>query len=88
MKLIREISEYIRAWKSEKGESRAVILIAIDETQAPICNALIVVDGHQRQLTDALKIAFPRNGHLLAQISLAAIEELQSGDVPTDIHFN
>lgn len=88
MSKIREITDRIRAWKQERPHHRAAILIAIDETQAPFCDAMVVFDGTERHLTDAMKIALPRNGHLLANIALAAIRELQDGSVPQDINFN
>lgn len=88
MSKIREISERLKAWKDEDGQHRAVILIAVDETQAPFCDAFVVIDGHKKHLTDAIKIALPRNGHTLAHITLAALEELKNGSVPTDLNLN
>lgn len=88
MSKLREIFSQLRAWKNEDTKNRAFVLIAVDEKNAPFCDAFVSLDGHQRQLTDAMKIALPRNGHLLAHITLAAIKELQDGSVPTDINLN
>ncbi len=88
MSKLREITDQLIAWKSENTKKRAFIIIAVDEENAPFCDAFYSVDGTQRHLTDAMKIALPRNGHLLAHITLAAIKELQDGSVPTDINLN
>ena len=85
---IKEISESLRAWKAEDTKHRAVIMIAVDTAQQPFCEASIGIDGKQRLLVDALKVALPQNNHHLAVLTLAAIEELSNGLTPIEINFN
>lgn len=86
-KNIKEISNQLREWKAEK-KHRAVIMIAIDATNAPFCEALVGVDGKQNLLVEALKIALPQADHRLALLTLAAIEELSNGLEPQKINLN
>lgn len=85
---IKEISESLRAWKAENPKHRAVIMIAVDATQQPFCEASIGVDEKQRLLIDALKVAIHHNNHHLAVLTLAAIEELSDGLNLIEINFN
>lgn len=85
---IKEISERLRAWKAEDTKHRAVIMIAVDTAQQPFCEASIGIDGKQRLLIDALKVALHHNNHHLAVLTLAAIEELSNDLIPIEINLN
>lgn len=41
MSKLREIFNQLRAWKNEDTRNRAFVLIAVDEKNAPFCDAFV-----------------------------------------------